>query len=641
MINLLIVEDQKTILQLLKSYLERESDLRIVGIAADGQTAIAKVERLRPDVVLMDVEMPGIDGIAATRTISQRHPEVKVLILTTHDDDRVLNYALQAGAKGYLLKNTPPGELIDFIRSVYRGHLQLDSGLVQKLPQEQYSQLHQENSNGQEIFSQKTSKFPYFLLGIILNTCVWLVAIACWKLVTPQYTSEWGFKILGKGTGVELNLPTIGNASSGTGSGKSSEDTRVDYTYIASDSSLLEETATEVGMSVGEFGRPEIITDDEGNIVSLSIEGDTPEEAQKKAYAFHHVLTEKIENLRQAEIERQEQHTQATLEAARQKLDLAQEKLSEYQVSSTLSSGEQVKQLTSNLEELYRQRAELSAQERGLRKITQQLEDELNLSSTEATSAYQLLDDDVFQQQLQQYAQQSRELSNLLSRFTEVNPSVIEKQAQLEEITTDLQQRASFLLNRPISQQELERISYLTLDPKVKTVRQEVFKDLIANEAQEQKLEAQIQELENQMGLLENRQKNITQDKLKMDSFQRDLQVAEAVFATTLAELDLGKEYVYSLYPPIQLIKEPSLPKENNPTSPNLRLIMLGGMAGSFLVTTGLILLWLERRPHAYATALNSDETPSSSTLDVNRLQQVNSKSQRHSALNSKSDRHN
>ncbi len=639
MINLLIVEDQKTILQLLKSYLERESDLRIVGIAGDGQTAIAKVERLRPDVVLMDVEMPGIDGIAATRTISQRHPEVKVLILTTHDDDRILNYALQAGAKGYLLKNTPPRELIDFIRSVYRGHLQLDSGLVQKLPQEQHSQLHRENSNGQEIFSQKTSKFPYFLLGIILNTCVWLVAIAYWKFSPPQYTSEWGFKILGKGTGVELNLPNIGNASSGTGSGKSSEDTRVDYTYIASDSSLLEETATEVGMTRKEFGRPEIVADEEGNIISLSIEGDTPEEAQKKAYAFHHVLTEKIENLRQAEIERQEQHTQATLEAARQKLDLAQEKLSEYQVSSTLSSGEQIKQLTSNLEELYRQRAELSAQEKGLNNFTQQLGDELNLSSTETTSAYQLLDDDVFQQQLQQYAQGKRELSNLLSRFTTANPSVIEKQSELAETITDLQQRAAFLLNRPISQKELERISYLTIDPKVRTVRQEVFKDLISNQAESRKLEAQIQELENQMGLLESRQQNIAQKKLQMDSFQRDLQVAEAVFARTLAELDLGKEYVYSIYPPIQLIKEPSLPKENNPTSPSLRLMLLGGMAGSFLVTTGLILLWLERRPHAYATALNSDETISPLGV-VDRLQ-VNSHSQRHSALNSKSDRHN
>ena len=638
MINLLIVEDQKTILELLKNFLEQESDLRIVGIASDGQAAIAQVERLKPDVVLMDVEMPGINGIEATKTISARYPEIKVLILTTHDDDRVLNYALEAGAKGYLLKNTPPKELINFIRSVYPKHLQFNSSLVNKLPLKENSEVSLIRPNNPKVFSQKIFKSPYFLRGIALNCFVWLVAIAYWRFAPPQYTSEWGFKILTKGTGVELNLPNIGNASSGNGSGKSSEDIRVDYTYIASDSELLEQTATQLGMTRKELGKPEIVADEEGNIISLSIEGDTPTEAQQKAYAFHHVVTEKIKNLRQAEIRRQRQHTQATLDAARKKLDLAQEKLAKYQVSSTPSSKEQIKQLTSNLEELYRQKAELSAQEKGLNNFTQQLGNELNLSSTEATAAYKLLDDDVFQQQLQQYAQGQRELTNLLSRFTAANPSVIEKQSELAEITAELQQRAGFLLNRAVSQQELERISYLTLDPKVKTVRQEIFKDLISNQAESRRLEAQIQELENQMGVLESRQKNVTQNQLKMNSFQRDLQVAEAVFATTLAELDLGEEFVYSLYPPIQLIKEPSLPKENNPTSPSLRLMMLGGMAGSFLVTTGSILLWLERRPSSYTTVFNSaDKLP---LLDVDRVP-ANQNSKQHSTLNSKSDNYN
>jgi uncharacterized protein involved in exopolysaccharide biosynthesis len=148
-----------------------------------------------------------------------------------------------------------------------------------------------------------------------------------------------------------------------------------------------------------------------------------------------------------------------------------------------------------------------------------------------------------------------------------------------------------------MSREALERITYLSLDPKVKTVRQEVFKDLIVNQADRQKLEAQIQELEKQMGKLEGRQRNISQEKLKMDSLQRDLKVAEAIFAATLAKLDLGKETVYSIYPPVQLIKEPSLPEENKPTTPNLRLLLFAGMAGSFLVTTGLILLWFERQP--------------------------------------------
>lgn len=608
MINLLIVEDQQTILQLLKSYLEQESDLKIVSIAADGRVAIDKVDKFRPDVVLMDVEMPGIDGVTATRIISERYPEVKVLILTTHNDDEILNLALKAGAKGYILKTTPAQELIKFIRSVHQGHLQISSGLVQKLVPEDWP-----IPSKQKLPVRPSPKYFYLSLGILLNFVVWLIVAVYWKIAPPKYTSEWGIKILQTGAGVELNLPNIGQASSDFGSAKSPQDTRTDYIYIASDHTLLEQAAEKIGMSAGDFGEPEMVTEEDGSIISWAVEGDTPLEAQQKAYIFHEVLTQKIENLRQAEIKRQEQHAQLILESARQKLDSAQDKLSTYQVSSSLSSEEQIKQLASNLEDLYRQQAELSAQEQGLNNLSQQLGQELELSSAEATAAYQLLEDDVYQQQQAQYAQARAELANLLSRFTAENPSVVNKQAELEEATLALQQRATFLLNRALSRQELERITYLILDPKVKTVREEVFKDLISNDAEVQKLAAQIQELEKQMAKLESRQRNIAQEKLTKDSFQRNLQVAEAIFTTTLAELDLGKENVYSLYPPTQLVKEPSLPQENQPTSPNLRMLFLAGIAGSFLVTTGLMLRWFEQQPSSMRMPMSRTQLPSSS----------------------------
>ena len=611
MINLLIVEDQQTILQLLKIYLEQESDLKIVSIAADGRVAIDKVDKFRPDVVLMDVEMPGIDGVTATRIISQRYPEVKVLILTTHDDDEILDLALKAGAKGYILKTTPAQELIKFIRSVHQGHLQISSGLVQKLVPEDRPIPSQQKL---PVRSSPTSpKYFYLSLGILLNFVVWLIVAVYWKIAPPKYTSEWGVKILQTEAGVELNLPNIGQASSDFSSAKSPQDTRTDYIYIASDHSLLEQAAEKIGMSAGDFGEPEMVAEEDGTIISWAVEGDTPLEAQQKAYIFHEILTQKIENLRQAEIKRQEQHAQLILESARQKLDSAEDKLSTYQVSSSLSSEEQIKQLASNLEDLYRQQAELSAQEQGLNNLSQQLGQELELSSAEATAAYQLLEDDVYQQQQAQYAQARAEVANLLSRFTAENPSVVNKQAELEEATLALQQRATFLLNRALSRQELERITYLTLDPKVKTVREEVFKDLISNDAEVQKLAAQIQELEKQMAKLESRQRNIAQEKLTKDSFQRNLQVAEAIFTTTLAELDLGKENVYSLYPPTQLVKEPSLPQENQPTSPNLRMLFLAGMAGSFLVTTGLMLRWFEQQPSSMRMSMSRTQLPSSS----------------------------
>jgi len=132
MISILIVDDQKTVQEVLRSYIEGEPGLEIVGLADDGQMALELVETHRPDIVLMDIEMPAIDGLTATRIISERFVETKVLILSVHDDDIYLNSALQVGAKGYLLKNTPAKELVNAIYSAYKGYFQLGPGLLEK-----------------------------------------------------------------------------------------------------------------------------------------------------------------------------------------------------------------------------------------------------------------------------------------------------------------------------------------------------------------------------------------------------------------------------------------------------------------------------------------------------------------------------
>lgn len=133
MIRVLLVDDQSIIRQGLKALLELESDLQVVGDADNGQSAICQVEILQPDVVLMDIRMPVMDGIAATRAICQRFTKIKVLVLTTFDDDEYVAEALQVGAQGYLLKDMPSEELAAAIRAVHRGYAQLGPGLVQKV----------------------------------------------------------------------------------------------------------------------------------------------------------------------------------------------------------------------------------------------------------------------------------------------------------------------------------------------------------------------------------------------------------------------------------------------------------------------------------------------------------------------------
>ncbi len=133
MIRLLLVDDQALICQGLKAMLSLEADLEVIGTASNGQMALEQVAALQPDVVLMDVRMPVMDGREATRTISQQYPQTKVLVLSTFDDDQYIADAMRAGAKGYLLKDMPSEELAQAIRFVYLGYTQLAPGLMEKL----------------------------------------------------------------------------------------------------------------------------------------------------------------------------------------------------------------------------------------------------------------------------------------------------------------------------------------------------------------------------------------------------------------------------------------------------------------------------------------------------------------------------
>ncbi|NJO93268.1 MAG: response regulator transcription factor [Hydrococcus sp. RM1_1_31] len=131
MIRVLIVDDQTTIQYALRSYLELASDLTVVGMASNGQIALEMVKEHLPDVVLMDIEMPILDGLTATRIICDSFINTKVLIVSSHQQKNYLQQAVEVGARGYLLKTTPAIEIIHAIRSVGNGYFQLGPGLIE------------------------------------------------------------------------------------------------------------------------------------------------------------------------------------------------------------------------------------------------------------------------------------------------------------------------------------------------------------------------------------------------------------------------------------------------------------------------------------------------------------------------------
>ena len=132
-IKVLIVDDHQVVRQGLRTFLELQEDLLVVGEAGDGQSAVEMVRQLNPNIVLMDLVMPRLDGISATRQVKLLGSDVKVIALTSFTEDDKVFPAIQAGASSYLLKDVSPDDLVEAIRAVHRGEARLHPDIARKL----------------------------------------------------------------------------------------------------------------------------------------------------------------------------------------------------------------------------------------------------------------------------------------------------------------------------------------------------------------------------------------------------------------------------------------------------------------------------------------------------------------------------
>lgn len=126
MIRLLIVDDHEMVREGLKAMLVSEPDFEIVGEAANAEQALGLVERLRPDIILLDVRLPGVSGVALCRQVCEHYPEIGVIIVTTYTDEQLVAECLQAGARGYIVKDIERFDLKRSIRAVARGEAAID-----------------------------------------------------------------------------------------------------------------------------------------------------------------------------------------------------------------------------------------------------------------------------------------------------------------------------------------------------------------------------------------------------------------------------------------------------------------------------------------------------------------------------------
>lgn len=135
MIRLLLIDDHPVVREGLAGMLAGQADFEVVGEASDGAQGVTLCQRLEPDVVLMDLRMPGMDGVTAIQTLREKRPDIHILVLTTYDSDSDIVRAIEAGATGYLLKDTPREELFRAIRATARGESVLAPAVATRLMQ--------------------------------------------------------------------------------------------------------------------------------------------------------------------------------------------------------------------------------------------------------------------------------------------------------------------------------------------------------------------------------------------------------------------------------------------------------------------------------------------------------------------------
>ena len=157
MISILLVDDQNLVQQGIKSLLDQSSEFKVIGTVTDGRSAVKQIDALRPDVVLLDIEMPGMNGITTTKYISHLSPKTKVIILSSHEDKKYVTQALMAGAKAYILKSSLMTDLKQSIIAVNNGYSQIESRLLAKIFDPSNIKLRSKKSTTEERKARQTS----------------------------------------------------------------------------------------------------------------------------------------------------------------------------------------------------------------------------------------------------------------------------------------------------------------------------------------------------------------------------------------------------------------------------------------------------------------------------------------------------
>lgn len=424
------------------------------------------------------------------------------------------------------------------------------------------------------------------------NLLIWGSTLLVLVASRPVYTSSFALILPGGTSSVNVNLPEIGQTSASTGSAgmaTSTFDPRANYQVIFMSEQVLQRAAKIAEVPFDAFGEPRIKILDNTTIMELEVGGSSPKLANRKAFALYDAIRERLNELRLSEMSQREGPTQNILRQTQRKLEEAQKAVSGYKLTSGLNSTEQVETISTNIEQLRRQRAELAAQESSSEQQLQRLRSDLGLNSREAADAFKLQSDQIFQQTLKDYSEATATLKVQSSKFGPNHPRIVKERQRQMAARTALNSRARQLLGRPPTGNTLERMAIADAG----SGRNALFQNLVTLQSQASGAQAQVSRLDEQIAGLETRLRMMSQRQPTLESLRRNEQIAEAVFASTLAKLDLGQADVFAAFPLVQMAVDPSLPER--PTTPKKGLMLAGAVLGSIFTSLGLWILWIRK----------------------------------------------
>jgi DNA-binding NarL/FixJ family response regulator len=170
-IKILIADDHMLLRNGIRNVLEFEADLAVIGEAADGEEAVARAIALVPDIILLDINMPKMNGLEVTKKLRSENPQIKVIVLTMHDDDNYVIEVIKSGAAGYLLKDIEPSMLIKAIHTVYEGESFIYPTLAKKLFGEIHRQEERQRESGPMVERRKEERLTYREIEVLELIC--------------------------------------------------------------------------------------------------------------------------------------------------------------------------------------------------------------------------------------------------------------------------------------------------------------------------------------------------------------------------------------------------------------------------------------------------------------------------------------